>query len=297
VKNFIYIQTLDEFNYTSSVNFFKREEGITSVICLPGFEILFYNFDKILISKTKFDKYILLSNDIKLKERSTYLLKKEASNYSNYILSQNDLETKSMHIYEFVFSSLAKDMAEKKECLYKPKKNDYEYVKQKFFNINKKIITINGRNLNGERSFRNNNLKNLIDFLIEKNYFVVNCTMPSPSFEKKYSPENYLEIPEEELCDYSKNISYFLNSDCLISVSDSGGITNHICTNSNLILYGRGGWVDNPDFGFNNKSLYDISKEIKPTYISDDFEEIDFLLKKMEKPKNISFFDENKIIY
>lgn len=298
MENEIYIQTLDEFNYTSSVNFFTRKECLTSVVCLPGFEILFYNFDSVIISKTNFKKNILISDDIELKHESMLLLKKEAEKYGSLILDQNNLETNGKHIYEFIFSSLAKDMFIKKKCLYKPKKNDFEYVKNKFFNIDKKIVTINGRNLPQKRNYgRNNILINLIDFLIQNNYFVVNCTIPNPLFQNKYSSDNYLEIPEEELYDYSKNISYFLNSNCLISVSNAGGITNHICTNSNLILYGYGGWVDNPKFGFNNKSLYDVSKEIKPTYISSNFQEIKNILENLEKPKIENFFDESKIIF
>ena len=45
----IFVQSLDEFNYTSSVNFYKKNETETGVVCMKGLEILFYNFDKIFV--------------------------------------------------------------------------------------------------------------------------------------------------------------------------------------------------------------------------------------------------------
>lgn len=136
----------------------------------------------------------------------------------------------------------------------------------------------------------------LIKFLISKNIYVINCTIPTPHFNSLISSNSYVEIDKNELYDYSKNISYFLNSNCLISVANSAGITNHICSKSNIILYKEGGWVDNPDFGYENKSLFDISKEIKPTYHLNNFEDIYNTIQKLERPTNISFFDESKII-
>lgn len=74
----IFIQSIDEFNYTSSVNFFEEEYKPASVICLPGFEILFYNFNKIIVSKLKNTEGLLLSSDINLKAQIFEDLKKEA---------------------------------------------------------------------------------------------------------------------------------------------------------------------------------------------------------------------------
>jgi hypothetical protein len=65
-----------------------------------------------------------------------------------------------------MFSSLAKDMYNKSAELYQPKKDDYYLIKDKLKSIDKKIITINGRNLSGDRISRNNSLFELIAFLI-----------------------------------------------------------------------------------------------------------------------------------
>ena len=293
----LFIQSIDEFNYTSCVNFFNEKYSNPSVLCLPGFEIMFYNFNKIIISKLQNTNGLLLSNDNELKSNIDNELKKESLNYNDLTLNQSGLELNDMHIYKFMFSSLAKDMYNKSSELYRPKKDDYYLIKDKLKGIDKKIITINGRNLSGDRISRNNSLFDLIVFLISRNYYVINCTIPNPCFKHYFDSNSYLEIDETELYDYSMNISYFLNSDCLITVSNAAGVTNHICTKSNIILYGEGGWVDNPEFGFNGSSLYDISKNIKPTYKASDFEQIYSLIETLNKPEDVTFFDETKIIY
>jgi hypothetical protein len=292
----IFIQSLDEFNYTSSVNFFTKTENPTSVLCLPGFENMFYNFDNIKVSSIKNTEGLLLSSDVVLKSDIYELLKNEALFYSNKLFTQSDINTENKHIYEFMFNSLSKDMLTYSSELYKPFKKDYEDVKKRLSGITKKIVTINGRNLSGDRSNRNNFLFTLIEFLLSNNFFVINCTIPNVNLYSKFNSDSYLEINEFELYNYSKNISFFLNSDCLISVGNSAGITNHICTKTNLILYGEGGWVDNVNFGYKNQSLYEISKNIKPTFISTDFNHINEILSSINRPNNVSFFNENKII-
>jgi len=293
----LYIQSIDEFNYTSCVNFFeKNQEFSNSVLCFSGFEIMFYNFKKIIVSKMLKTKGVLLSSDINLKSYIFDELKKEALQYQNSYLSQSDLKT-DFHIYKFMFYNLAKDLEEGSKELYRPKINDYFYIQEKLKNIDKKIVTINGRNLYGNRSGLNCNFIDLIKYLLDNNIFIINCTMPNPKLSSFFKSDSYMEIDKEELYDYSKNISYFLNSNCLISVANSAGITNHICTKSNIILVGNGGWVDNPEFGFNNKSLFEISSNIKPTYAINNFEHILKIIKELEKPKDLLFFDESKIIY
>ena len=121
----LFIQSIDEFNYTSCVNFFNEKYSNPSVLCLPGFEIMFYNFNKIIISKLQNTNGLLLSNDNELKSNIDNELKKESLNYNNLTLNQSGLELNDMHIYKFMFSSLAKDMYNKSSELYRPKKDDY----------------------------------------------------------------------------------------------------------------------------------------------------------------------------
>ena len=206
----LFIQSIDEFNYTSCVNFFDEKYLDPSVLCLLGFEIMFYNFNKIIISKLQNTNGILLSNDNNLKVNIDNELKKEALNYTDLLLIQSGLDFNNMHVYKFMFSSLAKDMQSKSTELYKPKKYDYYFVKDKLKDINKKIVTINGRNLNGDRVSRNNSLFELTTFLLSRNYYVINCTIPNPCFKHFFDQDSYVEINESELFDYSRNISYFL---------------------------------------------------------------------------------------
>ena len=237
-----------------------------------------------------------MASDLNLKSYIFNELKNEATKYTNSCLTQSDLDTKNLHIYEFMFNNLAKDLYLSSQELYKPKINDYLYVKNKLSNIDKKIVTINGRNLKGDRSGKNYLMNNLIKFLLSKDFFVINCTIPNPNLNNTLKSDSYLEIDKDELYDYSKNISYFLNSNCLISVANSAGITNHICSKTNVVILGEGGWVDNPKFGYNNQSLFEISNKIKPTYALNNFDNIFDVLQNLEKPKDILFFNESKII-
>lgn len=292
----IFVQSIDEFNYISSVNFYTKNEQKTGVLCLKGFEILFYNFDKIYVYHKKIGD-LLLSPDVEEKLALFEVIKERAERITDSVYTQFELDTGETHIYQYTFQSLSRDMFERKEPLYLPKESDYLFVKERFKDIDKKIITINGRNLGGDRAGRNNTLIETIKLLVDSGFYVVNCTIPNPMFTENFNEESYIELTEEEIQDYSKNISYFLNSDCLISVANSGGITNHICTASNVIMIGEGGWVDNAEFGFEGKSLETISRDIKPTFHVHDNTEIIEILSGLERPKNVKFFNEDKINY
>lgn len=141
----LFIQSIDEFNYTSCVNFFDEEQSPANVLCLPGFEILFYNFKKIIVSKLQKTSGLLLSSDLNLKEHILNELKKESLKYKDSYLTQSDLKTNGLHIYKYMFYNLAKDMLNTKQEIYKPKEKDYIYVHNKFKHIDKKIVAINGR--------------------------------------------------------------------------------------------------------------------------------------------------------
>jgi hypothetical protein len=117
----LFIQSIDEFNYTSCVNFFDEKYSNPNILCLPGFEIMFYNFNRILISKLQNTNGILLSSDIALKINMNNELKKESLSYNDLVLDQSGLELNNMHIYKFMFGSLAKDMYYKSSELYRPK--------------------------------------------------------------------------------------------------------------------------------------------------------------------------------
>ena len=202
----IFVQSLDEFNYTSSVNFYKKNETETGVVCMKGLEILFYNFDKIFVCDTS-TRNLLLSSDICKKAETFNTIKNIANNISKSVYTQSDLDINKTHIYQYTFHALAKDMCEKIEPLYLPKKNDYFFVKEKLKNINKKIVTINGRNLEGDRAGRNNNLIETIKVLINSGYYVLNCTIPNPMLADNFDTESYAELLEEEIQDYSTYVS------------------------------------------------------------------------------------------
>jgi uncharacterized protein YpuA (DUF1002 family) len=289
----LYVPSLDEFNYLCSVNWYEKKDNKTnSVLCYDIYDILYPNFDNIINIDTK-KLPIVIKFDEKEKDVMFNDLKNKAKSISNNVYTQDDAIKNGEHVYNFVFSNLTKELLNK-NVFFKPKKSDYEEVKEKLSQINKKIVTINGRALGGSRDFgRNNNFKKLIIRLISEGFYVINCTIPKP--ELSINSENYLELDSQEISSYSRNIAYFLNSDCLISVSNAGGINNHLSTQSNIILFGDGGWVDNKDFGYMGDSLYSASQKFKPTFKTVDYDEIVEIIKTLERPKNILFFDETKI--
>ena len=286
----VYLPQTDEFNYISSINFYGDKEENSAVVCISGMEILYNNFDKI-IQYTPKKNDTLLSPNITDKNIIWDEMKLLGLRYSNNVVPYSDLNI-TKHVYSFTFSSLASEMLNSGVEIIKPRERDYLLIKDKLKGINKRIVTINGRNLN-RNEHRNNLLTDVIVFLLKNDCYVINCTMSQPNLDLG---DSYIEIGMDELSDYSVNISYFLNSNLTISVADSGGITNHICTKANMVLYGCGGWVDSPTFGVDGMSLFDISKTIKPTFKTIDLAEILNIVNTSEKPSNISFFDENKIL-
>lgn len=291
-NNNIYIPSLDEFNYLCSVNW-HNNDNVNKVVCYDIYDVLYPNFDQIISIKTSKDPIVINFNETE-KGQLFNELKNKARMISDNILEQKDVIINGEHVYNFVFSNLTREILSG-NCFFKPKKSDYEYVKNKLSHINKKIVTINGRILGLSRDFgRNNNFKQLIKRLLDEGFYVINCTIPNPQLN--INSEDYIEIDSQEISSYSRNIAYFLNSDCLISVSNAGGINNHLSTQSNIILYGEGGWVDNVKFGYKNESLYSASQKIKPTFKTSNYDEIIEIIKTLEKPKNVLFFDETKIV-
>lgn len=307
---YLFEHCFDEFNYLISPSIekaFFNKEGEFYIAAHKDFDILLYEFDKIIVfdspescngsvidyfdslQKERFDFSIMM-----LKQSIKKLNSSDLEIITRKFIESNIIQTKSM--YHFVFSNIAKMLLEENTKFLTPKEGDYLEVKEQLKNISSKIVCINGRNLK-KNSFRNNAFVNLIENLIKKDFFVINSTMNPPGFQ--FSPEKYMEI--ESPISYSKNISYFLNSDCVISVADSGGINTHLLTQANFLLLGPGGWIDNPEFGFKGIDIVSARKSNQKTktkhlMMNYDLDSIKNFIYSCNKPEVKSFFDESKLI-
>lgn len=292
----IVIPPFDEFNYMPCINWFDRDNyDEYSVICFDNHATLFPRYDKILTLEDSFTAAL----ENKEKNRIINEIQEKASvKFKEFEVCRNDvfkdwsvLKTGGQKMYNFMFSKLTQEMLDG-EVFFKPKENDYIEIKEKMSKLSGKIVTINGRNLDRNQG-RNNCLKPLIDELLREGVTVVNCTLPSCRLDIKH--ENYIDA-SDDCVDYSKNVSYFLNSDVLISIADAGAVTSHISTATNIILYQKGGWVDSANFGFDGKSLFDAKVQVQQNAIkTSDTKGVLAALSNFEKPKNIEFFDESII--
>lgn len=310
-KNCLVIPNIDEFNYLSSINNFvkdlKKEYQNVYTFSMDGMEILYNDFDKIFIKNEKnkennvLDELDSKPESERMKFRNNLLkpiikhITKEEKNI--HILDYRNFDYQNKHIYEFVFSNLTRRLLEKDENVHiLPFKKDYEDIKKSLEKINKKIITISGRNLN-KIPDKNQTFKNIIEFLLKYNFFVINCTINPPNFN--FNSNSYLEIKDSNL-PYSKNISYFLNSNCVISIANAGGVSNHLLTKANFILLGYGGWVDNPKFGFNGQSIVSARKKNENLstkhFVEFNGNMILEAISNIEKPNVKDFFDKSKVI-
>lgn len=299
----------DEFNQANILNFTLKldKDNYFKIVCTKNLVILFPNFNEIL--GVEIDKYNKLYDTNEFRQYDKKKQEKLLQLYNNIegepLRYGHGAEAPEGHGYKFMFSNLSKLIQEGNYPYYKPIHSDYVNVRKKLKHIEKKIVCINGRNSqrhNDPARGRNNDLKSLILYLIKNNIFVINTTLPSYNLNIQH--ENYVDVSNDCL-DYSKNVSYFLNSNAVVSVANSGGITTHICTGANFILYNStddnkyvigDSWVDNPEFGYNNKSIYHAIKEkYSNVFKCAQHDNILKLVNSLEKPIVKSFFDESKI--
>jgi len=238
----------DEFNYYPVVNFYKEFlDEDSNIVTFKGLECL-YPFYKNIITIDMPNNILELTP-----EQKWELILNKIKTFPDYeIISYQfciDSIHKNEHVYKFLFGNYTKYLFEH-GIMFKPNiLNLYDCAK-KMFCGNKRVVCVNGRNIN-RNEHRNNLLIDLIKRLISDDYFVINVTLNKPNLN--LSSKNYLE--PDNLLDYGNVMAYFKLSDCVISLSDSAGISTHLMTDSNLILIGEGGWVDNPEFGYIGYSM------------------------------------------
>jgi hypothetical protein len=116
------------------------------------------------------------------------------------------------------------------KLLIKPYEDDYIRVKNEF--NGKRVICINGRNAIQKHTARNNIMVGLIGELINAGYFVINTTIMPPHLN--YNPESYIEISENH--SYNETLSYYTNSDCVVSIQNGSGISTHLLSEANFII-------------------------------------------------------------
>ncbi len=311
-----YITThIDEFNYVYASNldaYFSRKKDELSFLhttTFSEFDIMFNQYDKVYVKKIQplpgmgaidsiaADRSIV-NNMIEdgIKKVSTV----EDSDCLDIISDEDIKELRGQaHVYKYTFSSSAKMLKDKTMKFINPKKSDFRRIQTLLEELNvdkKKVVAINGRNLL-KLPGRNQTFKPLMQHLIDQGFFVVNLTINPPGLGA--SKSSYYEIPNANLT-YSDMVSFFLLSDCVLSVADSGGVNVHILTEANFMFLGPGGWIDNPEFGYENTSLLTARKENTDFYtehlINYTFDDIVSRLKEIPPKKDhYNFFDESII--
>lgn len=298
-KEEILVPAYSEFNRIIEVN---REDLILSnkkVLSMRGFECLFDNFQEIISVEPmckniaeSFHEKIEYNKDFRnINERYT------EENYQSFICEivpkiKDDFKLNFMPCYPnySFFKDNCKLFFEDK-FLIKPYLHEYEHIKTKF--SGKKLVCINGRNAKHKHQARNNTMYNLILKLIASGYFVVNCTISPPNFN--IDSNSYLELSEN--VSYNEVVALFSNSHCVVSIQNAAGISTHLMTEANFILLPNNeSWVNNPEYGYSQKSQVQLRKE-KGYYteiISE--EEIVEAINSLKPPIINKFSDTNKII-
>lgn len=302
--NYIYSANLDAYNLRKG----KQQQCEMHTAVFNEFDIMFTDFDKIYTKPATPIENLGIIESLALDRSPINKLHKEGSKKAAQtkdmeFISNNEIANvirNKKHVYNYTFSTSAKRIFENDMKFINPKKKDYQAAVELLSKLNvtnKKIIAINGRNLN-KIPERNQLFIPVIEGLINCNYFVINLTINPP--ELSYPSESYFELPKSNLS-YSDIVSFFLISDCVLSVCDSGGVNVHILTEANFIFLGPGGWLDNPSIGYVGKSLLDIRKE-KTCFFTEH--QIDYsidtvvesLAKIPLKAFHTNFFDEAKIV-
>lgn len=248
----------DEFNSYPSVNFYYKHFNEPHVVIFEGYECLYPLVkNKIIIDRPK--EIHKLSPD----DRDAIIKKKisELVNQDDIITNRKCIDEihPDKHLYKFLFSSYTKYMIDNKKHLFETTKKDIDEIK-KIFNKTKPTVCINGRNLKKLPAY-NNNLENLIKFLIDNKIFVINCTFDKPNF--LFDSEYYWE-PGELIESYNMNCSLFSLCDFVISIGNAGSISTHLMTNSNVIILGPGGWVDDLNMGYGGESMITARQKYLP---------------------------------
>jgi uncharacterized protein YcgL (UPF0745 family) len=212
------------------------------------FDVIFNQFKNLIVSKDR----LLVDNLIKEKKLKEVPNDDEVKNkykYGNY-----------GNIYEYLFFRLSFFLERGDFKFITPKQIDYIKVKESLKKISKPIITINGRNLGPDKNIhRNKSLYKHIDSLIRMGAFVINLTDYCNGYN--FDNSSYLEIQSIGM-NYSETVSYFLNSNCLISIGSCGGISNHMLTPTNLlILNDNESWIDkNKNVNYPKVSMLDARR-------------------------------------
>jgi hypothetical protein len=275
-------------------------------ISIRGFECIFDSFEKIyslekICDENVFELFHKIIDYHGLTEKNDYSpYKTEYREFLNKVFKKDYLDKVTFfmeHVpnYSF-FSDICREFFINNFTI-KPYKNDYEFYKEKYFG--KKVVCINGRNALYKTQCRNDLLLNLIKNLIEHEYYVINTTIYPPGFQF----DNYEEISPN--LPYNDVVALYNISECVISIQNAGGISTHLLTESNFILLesneillsGQLAWVNNKNFGFNNKTQVELRSE--KGYFTKVLNENDVIqhLKDVKKPNIKKFSDESKIIY
>lgn len=291
----------DEFNalQLSPINLTELDRNGKEfyVDTTESFDIIFEEFDRIIVCKDNFidSQYIQHAKVNKTEEEVAY-----RDRVFQYV-TQNGMTRYEPefdgHIYKYTFSRISKLMQERRLNTINPKESDYTRVKQQLSHIESPIICINGRNFTKPERIpqRNDLMRRWIGEAHKLGAYVVNVTLDPPGLQL----DNYIEVGHGVFT-YSEMVSYFMNSNCVISIGSSGGISTHLCTGANFAVQcERLFWVNNPEFGHNGMTIMDARKQFMSpeTFLVTDNYDIVPRLMSLKKPENVQFFDESKLMF
>jgi hypothetical protein len=126
-------------------------------------------------------------------------------------------------------------------------------------------VVVNGRNL-AKHHQRNNLLLREIASLLDAGFSVANITMTPPGLN--FPNDQYIEVGTKSRS-YEVVVRLIELSGALVTVGDSGGVSTHLCIPSNVIVLGRGGWIDNPRFGCGGHSMIDARRRGWPSFLTE----------------------------
>ena len=303
----------DEFNLMYSHNIALHEIDRSGkefyINTTETFDILYNQFDYVINSYENyfttdfFNQLVKHQNDPKSSELINTFYNTIAPRVQKYCIANGI----GLYIHDFVdhpykktFSLISMLMQEGELKYISPKKSDYDRLKEQIVKdaAGRKVVCITGRNIKAKDYGKNDLLKRWIEEALARNAFVINVTTPAPGINY-YDLTCYREV-RREVFTYSEMVSIFLNSNIVIALGSSGGISNHLCTRANIAaVLNNVHWINNPDYGHEHRSIIQarkMNRDLHTYAVLNDYSVLDELMY-LRVPEVNEFFDEKKIIW
>lgn len=114
----------------------------------------------------------------------------------------------------------------------------------------KRTLVVVGRNLEKHKSY-NRKLTGVKIVGMILGFKVIDLTVRP--VQHQFFPK--IESLSLMTSDYTKWVRSMMDATAVVSIGNAGGISTTLAIECNLIVYGRGGWIDNANFGFQGQTL------------------------------------------